>query len=247
MIESIRNPRVVRAGRLHRSRFRRETGQTLLEGPNVLESALTAGVIPEIVFALGEDDLTRRATKVGAEVALVSQAVLDKLAGTEHPRGPIAVAKIPQQGTIETVDTVVLCGIQDPGNAGTLVRSAAAFGFQVVATADTADMWAPKVLRSAAGTHFVTNIVTGATVADVAAAGVFLVALVAAEDDRVEPGEQDRPIGLMVGNEARGLSATQLAAARTTLTVPMAADVESLNAAVAGSIAMFAIAQGRPV
>lgn len=246
MIESTRNARVVRAARLHRPRFRKETGSTLLEGPNVLDGALTAGVVPETVFALETDELTRRAGDAGADVVLVSQAVLDKLAGTDNPRGPVAVAAIPQQREIESVDTVILCGIQDPGNVGTLVRSAAAFGFQVVATAETADIWAPKVVRAAAGTHFATNIVSGATVKDVAAAGVFLVALVAAEDGRVEPGEDDRPIGLMVGNEARGLSANQKAAARATLTVPMSETVESLNAAVAGSIAMFAIAQGRP-
>lgn len=211
-----------------------------------MDGALAAGVVPETVFALESDELTRRAGDAGADVVLVTQGVLDKLAGTDSPRGPVAVVAIPQQGKIESVDSVILCGIQDPGNVGTLVRSAAAFGFQVVATAETADLWAPKVLRAAAGTHFATNIVAGATVRDVADAEVFLVALVAAEDGRVEPGEDDRPIGLMVGNEARGLSANQKAAARATLTVPMSDTVESLNAAVAGSIAMFAIAQGRP-
>ena len=211
----------------------------------MVASALAAAVVPEIVFALVEDALTRRAADAGSEVALVSEAVMAKLAATESPRGPVGVVRVPSARPIAPVDTIILCGIQDPGNAGTLVRSAAAFGFQVVATGETVDMWAPKVVRSAAGTHFVTNIVTGATASQVASAGIVLVALVAAEDDRAEPGAEDRPIGLMVGNEARGLSKGERSAARATLTVPMAPDVESLNAAVAGSIAMFAIAQGR--
>ena len=101
------------------------------------------------------------------------------------------------------------------------------------------------MLRAAVGAHFATGIVTGSSPEAVAAVGIDLVALVPVEDGRDEPEESARPIGLMVGNEAHGLSPRLLAAARATLTVPTSGAVESLNAAVAGSIAMFAIAQGR--
>jgi len=245
MIESTRNPRVVRAVRLHRVRHRRDTGQTLLEGPNVIGAALSAGVVPDLLFTLDRTDLSDRADAAGSEVVLVSEAVMGKLSGTEHPRGPVAIAAVPKSGPLAAVDTMMLCGIGDPGNAGTLIRSAAAFSFQVVATPDTVDLWSPKVLRSAAGAHFATGVVTGVSPEAVAAAGIFLVALVAVDDGRGDPGPTDRPIGLMVGNEARGLSPQQMAVAGSTLTVPTSGAVESLNAAVAGSIAMFAIAQGR--
>jgi len=245
MIESTRNPRVVRATRLHRARHRRQAGQTLLEGPNLIEAALQAGVVPEIVFTLGDDPLVDAAAERGSAVATVSGPVMKKLAGTDNPRGPVAVVAVPPPAELVAVDTVVLCGISDPGNAGTLIRSAAAFSFQVVATVDTVDLWSPKVLRAAAGAHFVTGIVSDASVADVAAVGIVLVALLPADDGRTEPGEDDRPIGLLVGNEAHGLSREQTAAATASLTVPTSGAVESLNAAVAGSIAMFAIAQGR--
>lgn len=246
MIESTRNPRVVRAARLHRVRHRRETGQTLLEGPNVIGGALDAGMVPELLFTLDLDELSDRARAAGAETVLVSEAVMGKLAATENPRGPVATARIPDSSSLTPADTILLCGISDPGNAGTLIRSAAAFGFQVVATSDTVDLWSPKVLRAGVGAHFATGVVTGSSPEAVAAAGVVLVALVPADDGRVDPGEGDRPIGLMVGSEAHGLAPRLQSLAGATLTIPTSGAVESLNAAVAGSIAMFAIAQGRP-
>lgn len=245
MIESTRNPRVVRAARLHRARNRRETGDTLLEGPNVVDAALSAGLAPELLFTLDRDELANRAAQAGTEVVVVSDSVMNKLAGTENPRGPVAIAAVPESGSVAPVDSIVLCGISDPGNAGTLIRSAAAFSFQVVATPDTVDLWSPKVLRAAVGAHFATGIVTGSSPEAVAAVGIGLVALVPVEDGSDEPEQSARPIGLMVGNEAHGLSPRLLAAASATLTVPTSGAVESLNAAVAGSIAMFAIAQGR--
>ncbi len=245
MIESPRNERVVKAGRLHRAKYRRATGKTLLEGPHVIAAAQAAGFELELLFALEEDDSTRAATAAGVTVARVTEPVMRKLAPTEHPRGPVAVAAIPTAGTLEPVDTVVLCGVRDPGNAGTLIRSAAAFTFQVAATADTVDVWSPKVLRAAAGAHFVVNLVAGITVDDVISAGVMPVALLAHADGTEEPGPEVRPIGLLVGNEAHGLGEDLVAKAVATLTVPTSGAVESLNAAVAGSIAMFAIAAGR--
>ena len=134
MIESTRNPRVVRAAKLHRVRNRRETGETLLEGPNVIGAALAAGLVPDLVFTLDRNTLADRAAGAGSEVVSVTEAVMSKLAGTENPRGPVAIVAIPESGLVAPVDTIVLCGINDPGNAGTLIRSAAAFSFQVVAT-----------------------------------------------------------------------------------------------------------------
>lgn len=246
MIESTRNTRVVKATRLKQAKHRKETGDMLLEGRNVVGGALDAGLAITILFATKKDELTRRAQQAGVEVALVSEPVMQKLADTQQPQGPVAVARIPDHGEPAPQDSIVLCGISDPGNAGTLIRSAAAFGFQVVATSETVDLWSPKVLRSAAGAHFATPVVTRSTPQAVAAAGVDLVALVPREDDSPDPEQGAGPLGLMVGNEAHGLSPKLAALASYTLTVPTTGAVESLNAAVAGSIAMFAIAQGRP-
>jgi len=217
----------------------------LLEGPNVIGPALDAGCAIGSFFGLEEDEMMQRAAAAGASVAVVSQPVMDKLAGTDSPRGPVAVAVQPAAAELEPADTIVLCAVKDPGNAGTLIRSAAAFGFQVAATAKTVDLWNPKVLRSAAGAHFVVRMTSHADLPEIQAAGIHPVALIAHDDGTPDPGPSMRPIGLLVGNEARGLSKKLVGSAEATLTVPTSGAVESLNAAVAGSIAMFAIAQVR--
>lgn len=244
MIESTRNPRVVAAVRLKKAKARRDTGLLLLEGPNLLEAALDGNVQTDAVFALAEDDLTDRAGRAGADVAVVSAAVMKRLADTENPRGPVTVAVAPAQQDVAAADTVVLVAISDPGNAGTLMRSAAAFGFQVVATPECVDLWSPKVLRSAAGAHFSTRVVTRTNPSEVSKAGVTLVALLPRDDGRPDPDPAAGPVGLLVGNEAHGLPKRLIQDASASLTIPTT-NVESLNAAVAGSIAMFAVAQGR--
>jgi TrmH family RNA methyltransferase len=179
----------------------------------------------------------------GVEVFTVTPEVLRRLAGTEHPRGPVAVLAIPKARPLETGNTVVMVGIADPGNAGTIVRSAAAFGFQVAVAEGSVDLWAPKVLRAAAGAHFLTRIgaVDEDPIGNLAAAGVFSAALVVAGGR--PPGEvTERPIGILVGSEAHGLDAALARAADDRITLPMPGGTESLNAAIAASIAMYELA-----
>lgn len=244
MIESTRNPRVVAAARLKKAKGRREAGRILLEGPNLVRAALDHRLAIEVLFALEDDELSQAAASSGSDVALVSKAVMKRLADTDHPRGPVAIAIFEKAELEPAVDTVVLVDVSDPGNAGTLVRSAAAFGFQVAATRSCVDLWSPKVLRAAAGAHFQTRVVTDVAPAAVGAAGITLVALLPRDDGRPDPDPSSGPIGLLVGNETRGLPQGLVNQAEASLTIPTQ-NVESLNAAVAGSIAMFAVAQGR--
>lgn len=244
MIESTRNARVVKAARLKRTKARREAGRMLLEGPNLVGAALAAETDIDVVFALPDDEMAATARGAGIEAVEVAPAVMAKLADTGQPRGPVAVAVMPASAPIRRADTIVLCAIRDPGNVGTLIRSAVAFGFQVVAAPGTVDVWSPKVLRSGAGAHFSAEIVTDAEPSTVAAAGVSLVALVA-HGGGTDIEEESAPIGLLIGNEAHGLDPQLIRLAASSLTIPTSGSVESLNAAVAGSIAMFAVAQGR--
>lgn len=244
MIESTRNRRVVEAAKLKKAAARRERGLMLLEGPNLVGSALDSGVAVETVFTTRRDKLAKRAEAAGAAVLHVADKVLAKLADTEEPRGPVAVAAIPQTVSVAVTDTVVLVAVSDPGNAGTLIRSAAAFGFQVVATPETVDLWSPKVLRAAAGAHFQTAVIAGIAATDLFDLEMTVTALTPRDDGRPDPDPAAGPVALLVGNEARGLPQKLIDGAAATLTIPTA-NVESLNAAVAGSIAMFAVAQGR--
>ena len=238
-IRSPRNPAVVAACRLHRSRERLETGLSLIEGPHVLEEAIAAGAEIERTFALPEDP--RR--DEWPNVVVVDHRVMLRLAATETPRGPVAIVVIPDW--VEPPadrNLLVLMGVSDPGNVGTIIRSAAAFGCGVVIGPGTADPWSPKVLRAGAGAHFrlggLSRIhevpeLTGHRLAATVVRG--------GEDPaRLGPG----PWAFLIGSEAHGLDPETVAAADVRVTIPMRGDTESLNAAVAASILAYVAATG---
>ena len=234
-IRSLQNRSVVEAGRLHRVQDRRRSGATLVEGPNALREALDAGVEVRQVFALPDDPEQTR----WPHLRLVDEAVMAKLAGTATPRGPVAVVTIPaSRFPPPDRPVIVMWGLGDPGNVGTIVRTAAAFGYGVAVGPDTADPWAPKVLRAGAGGHFRTELFP---VRDVGALGERpLAALVV--DGGVEPAALPTgPWALVVGSEAHGLPEETVAACDARVTIPMVSSLESLNAAVAVSVAAYAL------
>ena len=233
-VRSPRNPRIVEAARLHRARERKSTGLTLLEGPHLLAEAIAAGCDLRAVYVReGDTDSLPRASDAGLPVTEVSESVLGRLAGTEHPRGPVAVMAIPAAQAASR-DTVVLA-VTEPGNAGTLIRSAAAFEFDVAAVPGAVDLWAPKVLRSAAGGHFHTHVVAAE---ELTGGYIGLDAGAAAALHDVLAGLAG-PAVVVVGNEAHGIPAELAARIVVKARLPMASGVESLNAAVAGSLAMY--------
>ena len=234
-ITSPQNERIKAVRRLQRAKERRETGKTLLEGPHLLDAALRAGATPEVVF-VAEDDTP---PGIDTEVVAVSDAVLEAIAPTETPRGPIAVIDVPDPAPLEAKPTVVLWEVSTPGNAGTLIRSAAAFGWNVGRHRGV-DLWSPKVLRAGAGAHFVVAISEVGGIQSLRDAGLSPMATVSTGGAAPESVEPAGPLALLVGNETSGLPAEVVDAADHALTIPMFG-LDSLNAAVAGSIAMYAL------
>jgi len=238
-ISSPQNPKVVAAGRLHRAKHRQSEGKTLLEGPHVVADCVENGAQLERIFALASDDAaTLMAASADVPIHSVTEQVLRKLAGTEHPTGPVAVAAVPAPEPFPVAGPVlVMVGIADPGNVGTLIRSAAAFGFAVCSVGG-ADLWSPKVVRSAAGAHYRSPIcVPPPAITDIAQTTVATVSF-----GGMATIEFDGSVVLYVGSEAHGLPDDIVDAVDRRLTIPMAAGTDSLNAAVAGSIAMFMVA-----
>jgi TrmH family RNA methyltransferase len=247
-VRSHRNRKVVEAARLHRARDRHREGRTLLEGPNLLSEALSAGVVPEMIFALAGDEETKRlARSHGAELTLVDPAGLGRLAGTKTPRGPVAVISIPgPRRSDDAVGLLVAWGVSDPGNVGTLIRTAAGLGWDFAHTETSCDPWSPKTLRAASGGHFHTGIEHVGSVSDISALGFSPVASVVSGG--VDPVSM--PAGryaLLVGEEGAGLPLEVVGAAAWKVTIPMAAGTQSLNAAVAAGILLYELSKARRV
>lgn len=251
IIASRQNPIIQRARKLRQPKYRREQGLFLLEGPRLLQAALDAGVSIEEVFLHQEwmgkkagAELTARLQQQSAGLYAVKEALLAALATTESPPPLVAVARVPRASESgSSTLSLAVDELQDPGNLGTLLRSAAAAGCgEALLGPGTVDPFGPKVLRSAMGGVFLLRL---QEVKDLAAAlrerqraGAAVVATV--------PGGvslwQARlpcPAVLLVGNEARGIGREIAGLADLTVGIPLAAGVESLNAAVAGSLCLF--------
>jgi len=230
------------AAALHDARDRAESGRALLEGPHLLAEALAAGVRVERIFALAADAASAAAARgCGADLVVIDERGLRRLSTTEHPQSPVAVMVVPPAGPPPGGHLLVAWGVSDPGNVGTLIRSAAAFGMGFAAGPGTADPWSPKVLRSAAGGHFRAGAARVGTLDELRAGGRLLVATVAREG--IPPASLPRaPLAILVGEEARGLPPEVAGACDLAVTIPMPGGAESLNAAVAGAIVAYEVA-----
>ena len=238
-ISSRSNPSVTRAAKLHQRKYRRDTGLTLIEGPHLLAAALGAEAEIELVFALEEDAETAEAA--GLELLLtVTQPVLERIAGTEHPRGPVAVLKA-ESRPLQRPHALALWQVSDPGNVGTLIRTAAAFELDLLVGPDTADVWSPKVLRSAAGGHFAIGMDDFKSAAHLKAMDYRVIASLPAEGSSPTEIDTGTRSALIVGSEAHGLPPEVVDVADDVVVLAMPGGTESLNAGVAGSILAYAL------
>ncbi len=222
---------VVEAARLHRARERRERGLTLVEGPDLLRDVIAAGAEVRQVFALeaSENEIP------------VDQRALDRLAGTQSPRGPVAVVEIPVEWLDRSRNLLVSVGVSDPGNVGTMIRTAAAFGWGFAYMPGSADPWAPKTIRAGAGGQFQTPVARIGSLSDIAEWTT--VATIVKGGDAVET-ITGRPVAILIGEEASGLEDWMVSRADHRLSIPTPGATESLNAAVAAGIAVYELSRG---
>lgn len=249
-ITSVRNPRIRALTELHRSRGRREAGRHLAEGPKVVTEALRAGLVVEVLGTSEALDAFEVAADV--PVTIVSEHVLERLADARTPQGVVAVVRTPVSDltTLEGPGlVVVLVALGDPGNVGTIVRTADAAGARAVVLTDgTADPFGPKVVRAAAGSTYHLPVVAGVSIDEVLATCRRGGRGVAALDGRAERSvfglDGDEPLALLLGNEAHGLPDDVVDRADLTAAVPLRGGAESLNVAAAAAVAIYAAAYG---
>jgi TrmH family RNA methyltransferase len=240
---------------------RSRRGLFLVEGVRSAREALDGGDIhfavcsPRARSVPGGPHVVERLEATGTDVSWVDDSDLEALAPTEVSQGILLVCRAPSASLAEfdrvgNPRLLLLDGLQDPGNVGTLIRSAWAFGLDgVVALDGTADPWSPKAVRAAAGGVFRTVVLTLSweeVGGWLAAAGVPILASGAQgrPAERVEPGPR---WALVVGSEARGVRPDILALARHTLAVPMPGGADSLNAAMAGTVLLHDLTRARSI
>ena len=256
IITSRDNPQVKGYCRLRdKSKERREAGLLALEGARLCKDAAAGGQTIKAVF-LTERALTQYAEetallqKAAEQVYIISEGIASLMGETEHPQGVFALvawpaARLDAEALSPSGRYLALESVRDPGNLGTIVRTAEAFGIDgLVLSADCCDVYSPKVLRAAMGGTLrlpiaVTDNLTQ-TIAKWRKDGLTVYACVASSEalplTEVSLGKGCVPI---IGNEANGLTAETIAACSQRLTIPMAGRAESLNAAVAACIVLW--------
>lgn len=245
-ITSRSNPLCVHFRKLASSRsYREKTGEFLCDSPKLLREAELWGA--PILALLYTEGLSVPAEKIPARrVAVVSESVMRSVSPMETPQGVVFSCKIGGNRPPERLEGnqryLVLDGVQDPGNVGTILRTADAFGARVFLLPGCADLYNPKTVRAGMGVHFRRRVYR-CTLEELTAllreAGLPLYGA-AAREDAVDVREADLGrCAMAVGSEGRGLSAEVLAACDRTVRVPMDERCESLNAASAASVLLW--------
>jgi TrmH family RNA methyltransferase len=236
----------------------------LAEGVRLVEEALAGGipirgaaVSPSLEGTTRGETLKASLTERSIKMEDVPDAELEALADTEHPQGIVAVIE-PRRWKLEDIRLVpgttllVLDGVQDPGNVGTMLRTALGLGAMgLVALKGTADLTNPKVIRAAMGASFRLPAVSAAPEEFVAWARLQRSEIWVAEArgeaaDQLPRRSGDRaPVALVLGNEGAGVSQSLELAAVRRIAIPLARDVDSLNVAVAAGILLYEVTRAR--
>ena len=239
---------------LRRRKAREKHSLFVAEGVRSVEELLRSGlpvtgalVAPQLADAPRGQALRTSLSTSGIDVAEVSEKDFRSAAETESPQGVLAIAEVPRRdldtlGVGQVCRIILLDAVQDPGNVGTILRTAAALNATAtIALPGTVDLWNPKVIRSSMGAQFV-HPVLHATADDTFA---FLdrhgIELWSADAGGVEIPKSGVPsrLAVAVGNEGSGASAAVRARAKRTVSLPISSSVESLNVAVATGIILY--------
>lgn len=234
-------------------------GLAAVEGLNLVEEAFHASLHVPCVFLAQESEhlLEHLAPPAGAEVLLIPRSILDSFLDTETPQPIAALVEMPDwtlshvlgPGKKSAPLILVIAAIQDPGNLGTIIRSAEAFGASGIAILPgTVSPWNPKAVRASAGSIFRMPILA-ATAEDCFAqlrqAGVHILTTTVLAAQPVDLANLAGPVAFLIGNEGNGVPADLAAHADSSITIPCPGPVESLNAAVAASVLLYETSRQR--
>lgn len=224
-------------------------GQAWLEGEHLCQAALDAGWQPQAAvcaasYWAAQEALVQRLAARSARCLVLADALMRRVSTLPSPAPLACVLALPARAAIDAhAPSVVLDRVQDAGNVGSILRSAAAFGFtQVLALAGSAQLWSPKVLRAGMGAHFSLRLHEGLTPEDVAQLAVPLLAASVHQGQWLHRARLPWPSAWVIGNEGQGISAPVAALAAQHVRIVQPGGQESLNAAAAAAICLHASA-----
>lgn len=256
IIASTTNESVKYARSLHRRSIRYQERAFIAEGVRAVEEGIKAGLQPAFLFCTPAAMELPRARSIlaqaelqGARIKAVSESVMAAMADTVTPSGVLAVFPMFSPSVPSPLTwALVLDGLRDPGNLGTILRSALAARIQlVITTAGTVDVYSPKVVRAAMGAHFRLSLLVDPPWVEVQGMlrGLCVVVAVPREGTPYWQVDWRQPTALLIGSEAEGIGVEGVKLATGRAMIPMAEEVESLNAAIAASVLLFEGARQR--
>ena len=235
-------------------RYRDAEGLAVIEGPRPLRTAIEIGVdLEEVFFRPDQEQIFDSVGTVNANFYEVDARTLDEISDSSSPQGVLAVTKV-HETALDVIAgmqrVVVIDSVQDPGNVGAIVRTAAAARFDAVITGPgTADLWSARAIRASAGTLFALNVARRVDLESalnlLGAAGHSVLATDSQGEISINDIQVVNRMTLMLGSEAHGVSEAVMAHTDAMIRVPMGPFVESLNVAVAAGIVMYSIPKER--
>ncbi len=256
IVQSRQNSRVKELRASFSSGGRADSGRVGIEGEHLLAEAVRSGIeIATVFFRSGDEALLKRIALDGnVEILELPPEVFSSAVSTGSPQG-IAALVTPRTFSLDDVLSgespliVIAAGLQDPGNLGTLIRSAEAFGASgMITLPGTVSLWNAKALRASSGSVFRLPVVASTeceVFSRLRAAGIRIFAAVAEAGVSSAKSQLNGSVALVIGNEGRGLSPELLKRADERISIPCPGPVESLNAAIAGSILLYEAARQR--
>jgi RNA methyltransferase, TrmH family len=257
IVQSKQNSRLKELARALAQPGRGAAGPVAIEGPNLVEEALRSGVGLHCVFAAQDSNLDWLPIPPGTELILSPAKILKSALLTENPQ-PLAALIDPPPWTWahlagptrkDAALLVVLAGLQDPGNLGTILRSVEAFGAGgVLSLPGTVSAWNPKAVRASAGSVFrvpVLHLGKTEALGRLREAGIQLLAATMNGAQLAPAADLAEPVAFLIGNEGNGVPEDLALEADAAITIPCPGPVESLNAAVAASVLLYEASRQR--
>lgn len=227
------------------ARYRRESGECVLDGIHLIDACLKAGQQPSTVYVAASradvPEISALLAQLSCPVILVTDAVLAKASELKTPTGILATYQPPKLNNQSYQRAVWLDDVQDPGNVGSILRSAAAAGVDAVyLTTACADPWSPRVLRAAMGAHFVMALYPQSDLLKLAQQNTGdMVVTTLEQSQSLYAAQYAPPVVWVFGNEGEGVRAEIQQQATCRVRIPMPGAMESLNVAAAAAVCLF--------